>query len=141
MSGEAKTPKVAREVAEAEFDRLCTLCRIETDTSALTAEEEKDWQTDIRGPIVREIMAGTVVVADDGRPTFTPLGSSKGYTFHAPTGATLMALETYPGGKNIANLIAAMTDMTHSDKGEFSRMGSRDVQAAMRLARLFLEDR
>jgi hypothetical protein len=136
-----KAPKVAREVAESEFEKLCSLNRIEHDTAEMTPEEKTEWETEIRGPIVREIMAGTVIVSDDGRPTFTPIGGSKGYTFYPATGATLMALETYQGGKSTANMMAAMTEMTRTEKGEFSRMALRDVNAAGRLARLFLSDR
>jgi hypothetical protein len=137
----SKTPKVAREVAEAEFVRLCELNRIQHDVSELPPDEQQEFESDMRAPIVRSIMEGLIVVGDDGRPTFTPAGGGKSYTFHAPTGATLMATETHPGGKHIANMVAAMTEMTHSDKGEFSRMPAKDVQAAARLARLFLADR
>lgn len=132
--------KIAREVAEAEFVRLCEAHRIEHDTAEMSEDELREW-TELKDQIVRDIMAGTLIVGEDGNATYTPPGAPKGYTFHAPTGATLMALETYAGGKNIANLVAAMADMTRTDRGEFGKMAARDVQSCARVAKLFLADR
>lgn len=128
--------KVAKEVAEREFERLCEANRIDHDATELTEAEATEWNQ-LRGEIVRDIQLGTLVVAEDGRPTYTPPGSSKGYTFHSPTGATLIAMETY-AGKQLSNFMAAMADMTRTDRGEFGRMALRDVKACMRVARLFL---
>jgi hypothetical protein len=141
LPNKKRVPKVAREVAEAEFERLCEAHRVEHDTAEMTDAEATEWRDDIRAPIVREIMSGTLIVGEDGNPTYTVPGTAKGLTFHGPTGATLMALETYAGGKNIANLVAAMADMTHTDRGEFGKMAARDVQACARVAKLFLADR
>lgn len=132
-----KEPKVAREVAELEFEKLCASHRIDLD---MTAEEAAEFETEIRGPVVREIMAGTLVVGEGGSPTFTPVGGGKSYVIHPPTGATLMALETHPGTKPAANMIAALTEMTRSERGEFSRMPARDLNALGRIARLFLSE-
>jgi hypothetical protein len=138
---EKRKTKIAREVAEAEFLRLCEAHRVDYDPTEMTDAELAEWNDDLKAPIVRDIMAGTLIVGEDGNPTYTPPGASKSITFHAPTGATLMALETYAGGKNIANLVAAMADMTHTDRGEFGRMAARDVQSCARVAKLFLADR
>lgn len=137
----SKTPKVAREVADAEFERLCETHRIETDTSELTEEEKKDW-LELRGAIVKDIMTGSLVVAEDGAPSYSASGGATvtQFTFHAPTGATLLALETYAGGKNIANFMAAMADMARVERGEFAKLPMRDVNALMRIAKLFLSD-
>lgn len=135
-------PRVAKEVAEAEFDRICSAHRIDNDTSAMDDEERKGW-LELRGGIVKDIMSGAIVVAEDGTPTFTPAPGGKvvtAITFHPPTGATLLALETYAGGKNIANFMAAMADMTRLDRSEFGKMPMRDVSSCMRLAKLFLSD-
>jgi hypothetical protein len=131
--------KVAREVAEADFDRMCDAFRVDRDTSELDADDLKEWLA-IREQIVRDMMRGLVIVGDDGRPTFTPPGSSKAFTFNKPTGGTLMALETHPG-KQIGNMIAAMTDMLQLDRGELSKMDARDVQTLSRLAKVFLAER
>lgn len=136
-----RVPKVAREVAEAEFERMCDAHRIDHDTSEMTEAEAKEWTEDVRGPLVRDLMSGSLIVGDNGDPTYTAPGSTKGITFHRATGATLMALETYAGTKGISNMFAAMEDMTHTGRGEFGKMDARDVQACARVAKLFLADR
>lgn len=129
--------KIAKEVAESEFVRMCEANRIEHDTADLTEEELADWDEQ-RRDIVRDLRAGTLIVGEDGKPTYTPPGASKGFTFHAPTGATLMALETYAGTKQLSNTVAAMAEMTHSDRGEFGKMAAPDMRACLRVAKLFL---
>lgn len=132
-------PKVAEEVAAAEFQRMCEGNRVETDESVLDEEELKEWKA-LRDPIVKDIMRGALAVDASGRPVYTPeLG--KPITFNQATGATLMALETHGKGKDVSNMIAAMADMTGAGKGDFSRLGVRDFQAVGRIARLFLVDR
>jgi hypothetical protein len=131
--------KVAEEVAEQEFERLCEANRIDYDVSDLNEEETTDW-LELRGGIVKLIRQGTLVVSEDGKPIYTPPGGSKSLTFHRPTGATLMALDSHKD-KRVANLTAAMADMTRVNSGEFGRMDSRDFQACGRIANLFLADR
>lgn len=138
MSG--TTPKVAREVAEADFERMCAAYRIDLDLSDLDDEGRAEFAA-TRDKIVRLMMRGTVVVGADGNPTYTVPGSAKGYTFHPPTGATLMALETHGAGKNISNSMAAIADMVHTDKSEFAKMDLRDYRAISTLGGLFLADR
>jgi hypothetical protein len=137
-----REPKVAREVAEAEFARMCDAYRIEHDAAEMPKDELEEWNN-LRNGIVRDMMSGAIVVGADGNPTYTApeAGGAVSITFHPPTGATLLALETYPGGKQIANMLAAMADMTRTDRGEFGKMPSRDVHACSRLAKLFLADR
>jgi hypothetical protein len=130
--------KVAAEVAASEFDRMCIAMRIETDLAELDEDELAEW-TALRDPIVKDIQRGQLVIDTEGRAVYTPIGG-KPLTFNAPTGATLMALETHGKGKDVSNMTAAMADMTGQAKGDFSRMPARDFQACGRLARLFLAD-
>ncbi len=129
--------KIAPEVAEADFERMCEAHRIDT---AQMLEDDEEWPS-VKASIMRSLVAGTLIVGDDGLPTYTPAGSAKGYTFRRATGATYMALETYPGAKNMKNMCCAIADMTHTDVGEFSRLDALDFQVCMRLGKLFLADR
>lgn len=131
-------PKVAEDVARAEFARMCVANRVEQDESELTADELKEW-VELRGKIVADICRGALVIDAEGRPTYTP-ESGKAVTFQPATGASLMALETHGKGKEISNTVAAMADMTGTNKGDFSRMSARDFRACMRLTNLFLAD-
>jgi hypothetical protein len=130
--------KVAEEVAEADFVRMCETFRIDLDPASMT-KEESEALAEQRAGIVRDMMRGRIVVGTDGRPTYHP-DVGKALTFNPPTGATLMALETYPGSKNIANTIAAMTEMTESKAGVFATMSAQDVKRCTRLAQLFLAE-
>ena len=132
-------PKVAEEVAAAEFVRMCEANRIDHGTAELDEEELAEWEK-LRAPIVRDIMGGQLVIDASGRPVYTP-EIGKAITFNPATGATLMALETHGKGKDVSNMVAAMADMTGTSKGDFSRLGVRDFQACGRIARLFLADR
>lgn len=132
--------KVAAEVAEAEFDRMCDANRIERDETKLDAEELEEWLA-IKARLVAEICSGPLVIDTEGRPVYSPSTGGKAITFSPATGATLMALETHGKGKDVSNMVAAMAEMTGTSKGEFSRMPARDFQLCGRLARLFLADR
>lgn len=130
------TPKVAEDVALAEFVRMCEANRVEHDETKFNRVELKAWLA-ARAPIVEDICRGALAVDPDGRAVYTP-DEGKPITFNAATGATMMALETYAKGKNIANTVAAMSDMTGTNRGTFSRMNSRDFKACSRIAALFL---
>lgn len=134
----AKQPKVAKEVAEADFDRMCEKFRVDLDPANMTPDEAKDLG-ELRKMIVRDMMTGALIVSPEGLPTFHPT-SGKAVTFNPPTGATLMALETHAPQKAIANQLAAMTDMCEGKAGDFAKMPARDVQICSRLAKLFLAD-
>lgn len=129
--------KIEKETAEQDFLRLCEANRVDTDTSELTDEERREWES-LKGDIVKDIRRATLIVGEDGKPTYTPPGAPKGYTFHPATGATLMALETYGSGKSVSNLVAAMAEVTRTDRGEFSKLPAKDFQACARLIRLFI---
>lgn len=128
--------KIAEEVAAVEFDRMCDANRVDRDVGKLDKKELKSWN-ETRAQIIADICRGQLVIDAEGRPIYTP-ESGKPLTFNQPTGATMMALETYPKGKNIANTVAAMADMTRAGRGEFSKMNARDFKACSRIAGLFL---
>ncbi len=132
-------PKIAKEVDEREFERMCDARRIEHDATDLPDDEKAEWLA-VRGRVVAMIMRGTLVVAENGDPTYSVPGGPS-LTFYPATGATLMALETYPGSKQIANMMAALTEMTHSDAGVFAKMAAPDAQACSLIGKLFLADR
>lgn len=129
--------KIATEVAEQEFQRLCESNRVDTDTNEMDQDSLSDWLK-LKQGVIRDLRLGTLVVGEDGKPTYTPEGSSKGFTFHAPTGATLLAGETYKGDRAVSNTYVALADLTRSDRGEFSKLHTIDVKACMRIMQLFL---
>jgi hypothetical protein len=132
--------KVAEEVAQAEFDRMCDAGQILREESEFSADELEEWK-ELRRSFVRDICRGALVIDTEGRPVYTPIGGKRSFTFNRATGATLSALETYPKHKSIDNTIAALMDVTGCNKGDFGRMDARDVQACGRILGLFLNGR
>lgn len=129
--------KIAEEVAEQEFERMCAAARIDTDTSEMNEKDLAAWTVQ-RHKIVKDIRRGTLVVGDDGRPTYTPPGGAKAFTFNLPTGATLIAAKSREN--EIEGMCLAMADMTREDRGTFSKLDRIDLYACTRLAGLFLAD-
>src|SRR5690606_7248526 len=134
-----KTSKytVAREVAEQEFVRMCESRRIDLDDSEWT-DQEKEKFGEERKHIVDLIRRGLLTVAEDGTPTYTADGG-KTFTFHIPTGATFMAMESHAPTKQVSNTVAAVTEMTRSAAGELSKLSVWDFRAVMRVGSFFLE--
>lgn len=134
------TPKkVAREVAEAEFDRMCTLRRVNTDPEEMTAEEYESL-LEVKAKLVRVIERGELVVNENGDPVFTPpVPGAKSITFYRPTGATFMAMDGDDG--NQSRLVRVITDMTHSAKGEIAKLEAPDYVVCSKLANLFMAGR
>lgn len=140
-NGEVKLTlmKVAKEVAVAEFSRMCAANRIDEDESALDKDELKEW-LDIRGTIERDICRGKLLIDTEGRPVWTTV-EGKALTFKGATAATFMALETHGKGKDVSNTMAAIADMTGAGKGELSKLPATDFHGCNRIAQLFLAPR
>lgn len=140
MTEKRATAKVAAEVAELEFVRMCEAHRINPEPELADDDERAAW-ADVKAPIVRLLTAGSLIVDPAGLPTYTPPGSGKGITFYKATGATYMALETYPATKQLQNTVAAMAEMTRTNAPEFGKMDLADFQACLKVAKLFLAER
>lgn len=131
--------KVAIEVAEQEFARMCAANRIDTAEGELDKDELKEWR-EMRDPIVRDICLGRLAIDGEGRPVYTTT-QGKALTFRAATTATFIALQSHGKGQDVSNLIAAVGDLTGIGGGELSQLFARDFHAVSRIANLFLADR
>lgn len=135
--------KVAREVAEDDFERMCASRRITTDPEDLDPDDYESLLA-TKKKVVRAIMAGDVVVTEDGDPVFTPpVPGAKPLRFYKPTGATLIAMD--PVGREVdgqqARVVRAMAEMTRTPKGEFSKLEAPDYTLCTQLCALFLAGR
>jgi hypothetical protein len=131
--------RVAPEVALAEFERMCAARRVDIDESKMSVADKKQF-ADRRKKAVDAIVAGTLVIADDGTPTFTPENPPKGVTaitFHEATGADFMAADKFEG--DISKTVAVAHSMTRLMGGEISRLRMRDFNLCLALANLFLD--
>lgn len=135
--------KVARDVAEAEFERMCTARRVCTDVDQLDADDITGLD-DIRKKVVRAIVAGDLVVEENGDPVYTPpVAGAKSLHFHKPTSATYMAMDGKSDDAQGSHMrmVRAVTEMTRSNKGEISKLEAPDYQVCQSIAQLFLASR
>src|SRR5690606_12259749 len=112
--------KVALEVAEQEFIRMCAARRIDTDERQMKAKEKKDF-LELKGAVVKLIQEGRLEVSETGSEvTYNTYGGQK-FTFKKAGGSTLLALETHEG-KNIANMYEALADMAGVAANRFTAL-------------------
>lgn len=128
--------KVAAEVCEAEFKRLCAARRIDDDVASMNEDERKAFEARKR-PLVRAMARKELIVSAEGNPVFTPQGG-KPITFHKATGATLMAGDGYQEGHDVGRLIAVATEMTKSSPGELSKLELEDFRTVSDIAGFLL---
>lgn len=130
--------KIAREVAEAEFDRFIEANDILVDDSM--EKEDRDAFNEQKARIVRAIEVGAMVVNEAGEPVYTPQRTkdAEALTFHEPTGASLMAMDRKKKNEDVGKLYATMGDMTRTDAKTFSNMKMADLKVCMAVTTLFL---
>jgi len=131
--------KVAKEVAEAEFDRFVESMDLDVDPSDMSEEDKQGFQQQ-KDRVVRAIQSGALTVNDKGEPVYTPKRTkdAEPLTFHEPTGASLMAMDRKKKSEDIGKLYAAMADMTRTHSSTFSRMQMGDLKVCMAITTLFL---
>lgn len=131
--------KVAREVAEAEFERFVEAMDLELDDARMDTEDRKSF-SELRDRVVRCIEQGHLVVDEKGQPVYTPRAGNhtQPITFHEPTGASFMAMDSKKKGQDIAKMYAVMADMTHLDAKVFASMANRDLKVCQAIVSLFL---
>lgn len=134
---------IAKDVAESEFNRMCVARRLDIDESDMDADDAEKF-AGIKKDVVKAMMRGELVVNESGDPVFTPpVAGSRPLTFHKPTGATFMAMDS-KDGKYKGHLTAtasAITEMTRSTPGDISKLEAPDFQLCCALTNLFLSSR
>ncbi|HKY40787.1 MAG TPA: hypothetical protein VJN18_32855 [Polyangiaceae bacterium] len=119
--------KIAKEVAEKEFEKLCVSRRIETDITTFN-EREKAIFNARKADMLRLMMAGTLVLNEQGDPVYTPsLKDAKPLTFHRVTGAVLMEADNITG--SVERLLVLATALTKSVPGELAKLEAPEFRA------------
>lgn len=134
-----KEPVIAREVAEAEFDRFVEVMDIEANTTGMDEEDKKGF-LEQKDRIVKAVMSGALIVNDAGEPVYTPARTkdADSLTFHEPTGASLMAMDRKKKTEDVGKMYATMGDMTKTHANTFSKMKMPDLKICMAITTLFL---
>lgn len=127
---------VAREVAEAEFDRFAELMELDVAVDKMDKDDVEGF-TEQKERFIRAVMAGKLIVSEQGEPRLQC--GDREITFKEPTGATFIALGSRSGKKSneMSSLYAAMGDMTGEAPAFFSRLKNRDVKICVAIATLF----
>lgn len=128
--------KVAKEVAEAEFDRFIDAMDLDTDKARMDPDDVKSFE-DVKGKFVRAMMRGQLVVDDKGQPVVTTHDGTR-LTFYEPTGASFAAMDSRKKGQDVGKMLAMMADMCRVAPAVFSKLPNRDFKICQALIQLFL---
>lgn len=115
------TDKVAADVCEKEFQRMCVKRRIDTDVAAMTKVDQRTFEA-YKKALVKVMARGELVVSKEGNELeFTPPGGTK-ITFYETDGAVLMAQDGFGPNDDVARAVAVATALTKSAPGALSKL-------------------
>jgi hypothetical protein len=120
---------VAKEVAEAEFDRLCDAHGVERDEASMSEEEREDFGK-LKSRIVKSVQTGRLTIGNDGEVTFSPeTPGISPLVFRPATGATFIAMDgrgDKPPGQN-TRVQLGITELTRSAPGTIAKLRAPDL--------------
>lgn len=137
--------KIAADVCEKEFQRLCVARRISSDETTMTPEERASFG-ESKTKILRMLASKALVIgpAPDNVPVYTPVVPSpdpdkphKPVTFYRASGATLMAQDGFGPYDNVGRVTAVATEMTKSNPGALARLDIEDFRAVNDITNFF----
>lgn len=129
---------VAKEAAEADFERLCRLRRIDLDQTDMT-QEELDRFARMRNRVVKEVSLGHLVVDDDGIATYTPpVSDAKPLKFRMATAATFVARDDAKDKGDNHQMMAMLAQLTGWSKPDLAKLAPPDYAFCSMLVGLFL---
>ena len=136
--GAATRPKVDAETAAAEFERFADMMALDIDTSGLDDEDRADLGK-IRRQFERAVMAGLLVVNENGEPVYTPNTGDyrEAITFYEPTGADKMAMDAKKKGHDMAKTYAMIAAQTKVHAKVFAGMPNRHLKVCEGISLLF----
>lgn len=131
--------KIAKEVAEQEFDRFVEAMDLDVDPVDMDEEDKKGYHQQ-RDRVIAAIQAGTLTINDNGEPVFTPQRTkdAEPLTFHEPTGASLMAMDRKKKTEDVGKMYAVMAEITKSHPSTFAKMKMADLKVCQAVTTLFL---
>ncbi|MCP4209821.1 MAG: phage tail assembly protein [Shimia sp.] len=127
-------PKIAKEVAEQEFERF--IGAMDIDLVNGMDEEDTAAVEKHRARIVGAIESGQMIINDEGEPVMAV--GDDAYTFHEPRGADLQAQDSKKNGQDFGKLFAILASITNTSPKAFSKMRSRDLNTCTAVMTLML---
>lgn len=132
-----RKPKVAEEVAQAEFERFCETMDLDIDQAHMDAEDKASLE-DARRRIVRAMMRGKLVVNNDGEPVLSPSDGGESITFRQLKGAHYMAIDKKKVGHNVERTHAMLAEQTRQSPQRFANMDGPDYKVCTAIITLFV---
>lgn len=130
--------KVAPEVCETYFEQFVEAMDLDVDPVGMD-DEDKTSFVNAKRVMIAAMMDGSLVINDDGEPVYTPKkGHTDPITFHEPTGASYMAMDSKKKGHDVGKVYATMADITRCPATRFAKMANRDVKVCQAIIALFL---
>lgn len=136
------TPRIAPEVAEAEFQRFAEAMDLDVDTSRMDVEDLSAFNKQ-KSRILRAMESSALVVNEKGEAVYTPQRPESKHrdaiTFHERTGASLMAMDGKKKGHDVAKTYAVMGDMCKVHPGVFAGLAGPDIKVCEALFALLMD--
>jgi len=132
--------KIAREVADTEFDRFVDAMDLEIEPDLMGEDETLSFEKQKRR-IIRAIERGALVIDNDGYAVYTPVHMSldKPLKFAQFNGAALSATDGKKRDARTAQLHAMMAQMTKVGPNTFNKMEGIDTKVCMALVMLLTD--
>lgn len=136
------TEKVAREVAEQEFENFVEAMDLDLDTADMDVEDLAGFNKQKRR-IVRAIIRGDLVFTENGEAVYTPRHPRTTHkdpiTFHERTGASIMAMDGKKKGHDAAKMYSVLAEMCKVHPKTFAGMVGEDVKVCEALFALLMD--
>lgn len=131
--------KIAQDAAEQELFRFLEKMDIEVDANEMTEEDTQDFNKH-KNKLIKCIMRGSLVIDDEGLPTYTPIRSDNKdpIKFNEPSGSIILSMDRSKSNQNGHKLYASMAEMSKTTPARFSKMKMKDVNVCISIASLFL---
>lgn len=131
--------KVAREVAEQDFDRWAAAWRIDTDTEHMDGEDAQDFKNE-KHKIVTNIVKGYAVLNEQGNfvlKLFAPVGVLEELELKRPRGFAWTASDKPKLNKNATKTIHMIANAVGQVPAIINRMDGIDVKFLFSVYNLF----
>lgn len=133
--------KVAKEVAEADFNRFGAAMDLNFDISQ-TDRDSLEGFNGQKQKVVDALMKGSLVINEFGEPEYTPqridnIAGGK-IVFHEPTGAAYMEMDRCKEAEGMKKTFVFMAATTGISSSTFATMPNRDIKVCQAITALFL---
>lgn len=130
--------KVAREVAEEDFNRFCDEMDVDRNLARMPEEDAKAFN-DVKENLLDALQIGVLEIDSDGTAVVYPKkGDIKQIKFNELCGADYVAMDNKKETQSFAKMFALMGSITKLPPATFSKLKKFDAKVCLSIAKLFL---